>query len=90
MRDLKSENNLSHQQARHYLHLGRGQLVAAEQVALDSHLANCADCHLKWPACKAAWPKRCAGNGVGSMEMSEAEQADLSRWAETLYDAHAQ
>lgn len=40
----KKRENSQHQQARYYLHLGRDQLVAAEQVALDSHLANCADC----------------------------------------------
>jgi len=45
MRNTAREKNLNHQQARHYLHLGRDQLISTEQVALDSHLANCADCH---------------------------------------------
>jgi len=35
---------LNHEQIRAYLHLGRGQLNAAEQAALDAHLAGCADC----------------------------------------------
>ncbi len=38
------QNGITHQQARYFLHIGRGQLVAAEQTALDSHLAGCADC----------------------------------------------
>ena len=35
---------LSHEQARHYLHVGQDQLVAAEQIALNTHLARCLDC----------------------------------------------
>lgn len=38
------ENNLNHQQAHTYLHLGRDQLEAAEQQALDHHLAGCIAC----------------------------------------------
>ncbi len=38
------KNSLTHQQARYFLHLGRGELVAAEQTALNNHLAGCADC----------------------------------------------
>lgn len=45
MRNKERENNLSHQQARHYLHLGRDQLIPTELVALDTHLTNCANCN---------------------------------------------
>lgn len=38
------EDSLNHQQARYYVHLGRDQLIPAEQVELNSHLANCAEC----------------------------------------------
>ena len=44
MSSPKVEPTLSHDQVRCYLHLGRGQLTASEQVELDSHLANCPDC----------------------------------------------
>ncbi len=36
----------SHEQIRIYLHLGREQLQAQEQIALDAHLAGCAACRV--------------------------------------------
>jgi hypothetical protein len=39
-----SINLINHEQAHYYLHLGRDQLATAEQIALDAHLAGCADC----------------------------------------------
>ena len=37
-------NSPTHEQIRAYLHLGREQLHAEEQAALDTHLAGCAGC----------------------------------------------
>jgi hypothetical protein len=42
--DNRSISLLSHEQTHYYLHLGRDQLAAAEQMALDAHLAGCPIC----------------------------------------------
>lgn len=53
------EHRLTHQQARYYLHLGRDQLIPAEQGALDTHLATCADCR-SYAGEMAGWQSRLA------------------------------